>query len=85
MIPVRTTPRQPVATESTDDSIQHRVKRELSAAGYPHLRSITVESQEGVVTLAGKVSRYHDMQIALTVAMRTEGVERLQNQITVMN
>jgi osmotically-inducible protein OsmY len=56
----------------------------LESAPYFALRDIICASQDGVLTLRGRLPSYYLKQLAQTVVADVEGVTRIVNEIEVM-
>lgn len=59
------------------------VREALHRSGYPDLRSIDVKSGPGGVQLQGKVHSYYLKQLAQWLALSTDGVDAVDNQMEV--
>lgn len=66
-----------------DSALQSRIQRELEDSGYDQLRNLGVMVDAGEVVLRGRLPSYYLTQLALTKAMRVEGVARVRNEIQV--
>ena len=67
-----------------DEALCHDVHSALVATGYPQLERVTVTAHEGFVLLRGQVSTYFEKQLAQSIAMQTDGVGSLKNEIEVI-
>jgi osmotically-inducible protein OsmY len=68
-----------------DRALQSRIQSALEASGYDQLRNLGVLVDAGEVILRGRLPSYYLTQLALTKAMRVEGVARVRNEIQVSN
>ena len=59
------------------------IERILSRSSWPALRSLRVQVDDGVVTLAGDVGRYHEKQAALAEIQRVPGVRSVNDNVKV--
>ena len=66
-----------------DRSLQNRIEGALEQSGYDQLRNLRVAVDAGEVVLRGRLPSYYLTQLALTKAMRVEGVARVRNEIQV--
>jgi osmotically-inducible protein OsmY len=57
----------------------------LRASGHPALRNVNCEYHAGTLTLRACLPSYYLRQVALAVVADLEGVERVQDQIEVLN
>lgn len=60
-------------------------ERCLRSNAYLALKNISCEFKQGVLTLRGCLPSYYLKQIAQAAVARVEGVERIENQIEVVN
>lgn len=76
-------------TKTCEPASQARVadlaERCLRSKPYPALRNISCEYLNGVLVLRGCVETYYLKQVAQAAVARLEGVERIDNQIEVVN
>jgi osmotically-inducible protein OsmY len=72
------------ASSSRTDSVSNRVRRALQQCGYHDLCGLHCEDDDGVLVLRGQVGSYYLKQIAQTVAARVPGIERIDNQLNVL-
>lgn len=72
-----------VADYATDAAITAHVKTRLAANQGLSSFNISVETEDGVVTLTGTVERLSQRRLAATVAADTEGVKAVNNRIRV--
>jgi osmotically-inducible protein OsmY len=66
-----------------DDLVSVRVQRALAQSGYPDLRRLQCECQQGIVQLQGTVGSYFLKQMAQATAARIDGVKRIDNRLRV--
>lgn len=66
-----------------DRALVRRIALVLQVLHVPLLRRLTIEAQEGVVTLRGRVATYYQRQIAYSAARRVPGVVRVIDEIDV--
>jgi osmotically-inducible protein OsmY len=72
-----------VGTDSDRDLVE-AVSQALGSTGYPALRDIHVELEQGIVVLWGYVATYHQKQLAQVTAQRVDGVRGIANGIEVL-
>ena len=60
------------------------VAKALRSSGYHSLRDVTVEVENGVLLLWGRVPSYHEKQLAQAIAQRVEGVRGIANGLEVV-
>lgn len=58
-------------------------ERMLRASSYPDLRNLKCRFDEGVLTVEGQLPSYHLKQVAQSMLLRVDGVQRVQNMIEV--
>ena len=68
---------------SVDAQLIESAERALRGTGYPQLFLVHVRAFHGVVTLRGRVTTYHQKQMAQATAQQVEGAERVINEIEV--
>jgi len=73
----------PVAQTDFEHALVEAVGRALRATGYPELRHLQIEIERGTVMLWGRVSTYHQKQLAQATAQRVDGVRGIANGIEV--
>ncbi len=73
-----------------DDACQPRaddpaslVAARLRRSGYPRLRGVKCEFQDGVTVLSGTVPTFHLKQLAQSLASHTPGVHQVDNRLSV--
>lgn len=81
VVACRTT--QPVSTQLSDSGITARVKAKLAADPQVNPFNIDVDTNEGVVTLTGRVERPEARAEAEKLAQDTDGVKDVVNLIKV--
>ena len=59
------------------------VRLKLLESSYVELRRMGCEYRQGVLTLSGRVTSYYLKQLAQTLAMKTEGVDAVDNRLVV--
>ena len=74
-----------VAFVLRNDDPARLVEARLRRSGYPFLRSVkcNFDDGEGTATLLGSVPTYHLKQIAQELACHTPGVRRIENRLHV--
>ena len=73
------------STEAADVAISSRVKRKFAADAELSKHAINVSTTAGMVKLSGSVSAYAVRESAEQLAMASDGVKAVDNQITVEN
>lgn len=71
------------AAPVTDRLLSLRVAHALAETDVPILRTLEVESTDGVIVLRGRVRNYYERQLAYVRARRVSGVRRVTDAITV--
>jgi len=72
------------AVESdADHKLIAAVDRALRATGHPALRDLDIEICRGIVVLWGRVTTYHQKQLAQATAQKVEGVRGIANGLEV--
>ncbi|MDG2013445.1 MAG: BON domain-containing protein [Pirellulaceae bacterium] len=66
-----------------DEDVLWRVESYLESKHFAAFRNLHVVVDQGVVTIAGQVSNYHERQVALNCCLRVAGVLELVDQIRV--
>ena len=66
-----------------DVSIADRVRICLYEPGYPQLNQLTCESNGSTVVLKGELSSFYLAQLALSIATKVKGVQRVVNKVKV--
>jgi osmotically-inducible protein OsmY len=66
-----------------DRLLQSRIQNALEESGYEPLRNLGVTVDKGEVVLRGRLPSYYLTQLALTKAMRVEGVAQVRHEIQV--
>jgi hyperosmotically inducible protein len=72
-----------VATTVDDAFITTKIKSKLTVSGDVNPFNIDVDTQNGVVTLSGRVTKPEAKAAAERIARETEGVREVHNNITV--
>jgi len=72
-----------VATTVDDAFITTKIKSKLTVSGDVNPFNIDVDTQNGVVTLSGRVTKPEAKAEAERIARETEGVREVHNNITV--
>ena len=67
----------------SDEDLAMEVQRQLRRSGYMSLRSVRTAVDCGCVRLHGRVPSYYLKQLAQTVALSIEGVEKVENNLIV--
>ena len=73
------------STEAADVAISSRVKQKFAADTELSKHAINVSTTAGMVKLSGSVSAYTVRESAEKLAMASDGVKAVDNQITVEN
>mgnify|MGYP002713117182 CR=1 FL=1 len=68
-----------------DASTTAKIKTDLLASKYIEGMAINVNTRKGVVTLIGEVKSQEAKDLAMQLALNTEGVERVQSELKVAN
>ena len=71
------------SSEYSDKSLSQRVTTFLCSRHFPEFRQLSVEADNGFVTLSGKLSTHYQKQVALTSCSRVAGVLKMVDQIIV--
>lgn len=71
-------------SKDADEALCHDVHWALVSSGYPQLERVTITAHEGFVLLRGRVTTYYEKQLAQSIAMQTDGVGSLKNEIEVI-
>jgi osmotically-inducible protein OsmY len=67
-----------------DRDLERRVTNYLLGHKMPTLRGIEVESDNGTVTIRGRVSSFYQKQLCINCSRRVAGVVRLIDEVTVL-
>src|SRR5688500_8887883 len=81
-----TNPRTAMRSEAgprVSRELRHRVLESLVRSGYAALNLVTCEVHGSRVVLEGSVPSYHLKQLAQVVALKVDGVARLENRLRV--
>jgi osmotically-inducible protein OsmY len=70
---------------TANEDLKRRVATFLAGKHRPALRNLSVEAENGVVTLRGKVPSFHEKQLSVQLARRVAGVVRLIDDVVVRN
>lgn len=68
-----------------DATITQNVKQALSRNAYVSKQKVEVDTQDGIVTLSGKVNDQQHTSAIIRVASRVKGVKKVNNQIQMGN
>ena len=71
------------ASAASDQEIDKRVTAALAAAPYLYAEHITVTSEDGVVTLHGLVGSPSDLEDAIRVSSRVQGVKDVVDDLQI--
>jgi osmotically-inducible protein OsmY len=63
--------------------VQAEAQSRLRKSGYHELHLISCEFHEGVLTLRGRVSRFHLKQVAQELIRQLDGAEEVNNRLEV--
>jgi len=67
-----------------DQTVASCVRAELLKSPYPQIRAVACRSDDGVLTLSGRVPSYYFKQVAQRLAMvATGGLAAIDNQLQV--
>ncbi|MFT4558928.1 MAG: osmotically-inducible protein OsmY [Porticoccaceae bacterium] len=75
--------RTPQQTVHALNPVLAEVKRRLGESPYSAIKQIQLEFYEGVLILRGKVPTFYTRQVALALAMTVDGVELVDDRISV--
>lgn len=67
-----------------DQELRQRVQNFLASRNYPGLRTLEVIVDRGRVILSGRVSSFHEKQLATSCAQRVAGVIGVCNYVEVI-
>ena len=76
--------RHDAAEFDADRKLIEAVERALRATGHPALRGLDIEICRGVVVLWGRVTTYHQKQLAQATAQKVDGVQGIANGLEVI-
>lgn len=68
----------------TDADLERRTTAYLTSRNFPAFRRLTVTSHDGVVTVAGRLSSFHEKQVAQATCQRVAGVLEVIDSIEVV-
>lgn len=66
-----------------DQKLAQRVERILADQHFPTIRRLSVDVYDGVVTVTGQVTTWHEKQVAISTCQQVPGVDSLVDQIDV--
>jgi osmotically-inducible protein OsmY len=66
-----------------ENQILSAVERRLRRSTYSPIRNLHCEFHDGVLTLRGRLSSYFLKQVAQSLVVHMEGVEKVQNRVEV--
>jgi len=78
------TSRRP-AGDSNDAELKQRIVGYLEQRGYPAIRDLTISTDNGLVTLQGKLNSFYEKQLCLSTCQRVAGVVRIIDEMEVSN
>lgn len=70
--------------EFANDALSQRVKSFLCSRHFPEFRDLSIEVDDGAVTLSGTLSSHYQKQIALNSCRRVAGVLETLDNIEVL-
>lgn len=79
---MKETPNQPTS-DLEDVDLRRRVLGYLEQRGYPAIRDLTISTNNGSVTLQGKLNSFYEKQICLSTCQRVAGVIRIIDEVEV--
>lgn len=68
---------------AADCDLKRRVSNYLASRYFPSLRRLEIEADSGIVTIRGRVSSFHEKQVALHSCQRVAGVVQLVDAVDV--
>ncbi len=74
---------QHLRVEYPDDDLKHRVESFLFSRHFPGFRDLSVQVENGTVTVTGEVNSYYEKQIAINSCRRVAGVLCVADEIQV--
>ena len=74
-----------IAPTADRQSVIATAQRRLYESGYPSLRRVCCEFDGAQITLSGRVSSFHQKQIAQTLVRQVAQVQRVINQLYVVS
>jgi osmotically-inducible protein OsmY len=74
-----------MVTSAADRELERRVVNFLHQKHFPRLRTLEVESRQGVITIRGRVNSFHERQLCINCCQRVAGVTSLNDRIQVSN
>ena len=69
--------------QNENRDLEQRVTNYLATRYLPRLRSLKVKAIGGVVTIHGRVSSFHEKQVAIHSCRRVAGVRQLIDEVSV--
>ncbi len=66
-----------------DRDLEHRVRAFLAAHNVPALRRLSINADDGTVTLRGSVFTFYEKQLSQQCPRRVAGVRRLIDEVVV--
>lgn len=78
------TPHRP-AGNSDDAELKQRIVGYLEQRRYPAIRDLTISTDNGLVTLQGKLNSFYEKQLCLSTCQRVAGVIRIIDEVEVSN
>ena len=70
-------------SDYANDTLRRRVKTFLFSRHFPEFRNLSVEADDGSITLTGRLPTHYQKQIALDSCRRVAGVLELVDRIKV--
>lgn len=80
---VISTAEEKTSAAELDQALRRRVEAVLAARHIPVLRRLSVETNQGIVTLRGVVHTFYEKQVSQLSAQRVAGVRQVQNLVEV--
>lgn len=74
---------QNLRVDYPDDDLKDRVESFLFSRHFPGFRELSVQVQNGTVTVSGEVNSYYEKQIAINSCRRVAGVLGVADEIQV--
>jgi osmotically-inducible protein OsmY len=66
-----------------DRELERRVSIFLGQKHFAQLRRVKVESQQGVITIRGRVKSFHERQLCISCCQRVAGVRQVRDELEV--
>lgn len=76
------TPHPPTG-DTYDAELKQRIVGYLQQKGYPAIRELTISTDNGLVTLQGKLNSFYEKQLCLSTCQRVAGVVRIIDEMEV--